>query len=88
MSTVNAHSTELMRLRVLVSEIIEHSGDIPSLFVLLPAKSSTLSKIKNPFKAMFNNEMRLFVVCPVTLKAVPCGKDGKGWEVCSLMYAN
>lgn len=80
-TVVNSHSTELRRMRVLLTEILQHSKDIPSLFVLLPANKTVVSKLKNPFKAIFNHEMRLFPVCPVTLKAVPCAIDEKGWEV-------
>lgn len=84
-STVNAHSSELRRMRVLQTEMLTRSGDIPSLFVLLPAAKNILSTLKNPYKAMFSKEMRLFAVCPVTLKAVACGPDGMGWEVCIVL---
>ena len=87
-SVVNVHSSELRSIREavaeirgLVTEILQHTRDIPSLFVLLPAKQTMVSRLRNPFKAMFSSEMRLFAVCPVTLKAVLCGPEGAGWTV-------
>ena len=75
-NVVNLNTAEVHRLRGVLTEILTHSGDIPSLYVLLPAKRSVMSRLRSPWKAVFSHEMRLFAVCPVTLRVC-----GEGWEV-------
>jgi len=79
------------------SKIAEHMTQYPHTFVILPKPHTekltigaskvfkvanfVTRKVLNPFKTMSWEESVLFFVCPVSMKIVQCGPQGKGYNI-------
>ena len=72
-SVIGAH-TEML------STIICGKYNVPALPFLAPAQPKSGAKWFNP-KRLFQDEMRLYFICPVTMQIAFSGPDGKGYKL-------
>ena len=59
-----------------LNTLVSQAVDMPKLFWLYPKKRSLRDCFFSPASTIFSNSFMLMVVCPMTLKVVPCGPNG------------
>jgi serine/threonine protein kinase len=68
--------------RLLLRTIVDDKHNVPTSCVMLPEQKNGMKRF-DPRNAI-RNRARLFFICEQTKQLVPCGKNGKGYEVDTL----
>eukprot|EP01032_Pedospumella_encystans_P012934 gene12934-14925_t len=64
-----------------IDTLVRKEKECPTLFWFYPKKLGLRNWFHDPLKYLFQDSLMMMVVCPVTLRLVPCGPLGLGWEV-------
>ena len=81
-AAITAHLSALsVKHSAVLEALVGKREECPRLIWLYPKKRSLRAWLSDPAGMLLSDTLMMMVVCPQTLKVVPCGPDGLGWEI-------